>query len=141
MKVMPSVLGQIGQNVADNLFEIGKSAIAGTAKVATDIAGETIEQITSAPSVATTQMTDKPTGESIEIKEKRKERDRQRLQAVQSELAQYRAHLEQINRKMAEEKAEESQQKKVSKERARESWLGKMINRSQTTTEKGRLQE
>jgi len=53
MKVMPGVIGQIGQNVADNLFEIGQSAVKGTVGAVADIAHETVEQISVAPGAAT----------------------------------------------------------------------------------------
>lgn len=133
MKVMPSVLGQIGNDVAGNLFEIGKSAVKGTA--------DAFEQIVSAPGTATAQMVNKPEEETDEIKERRKAAERQRLEAVKQELEQYRTHREQIDRQIEEEKATEGKQKEIGEKKAHESWVSKMINRSQTTTERGRLSE
>lgn len=128
---MPNVLGGVGQNVVDNLFEIGKSAITGTAKAATDIVSETIEQVTSAPSSATTQATDKPTGEAEGDKKRKKAEEKQRFEAVMGELAQYRAHMEQVNRKMAEEKAAERNERenKIFEKRKKDSFTQAMLKK------------
>ena len=142
MKVMPGVLGQIGQNVADNLFEIGKSAVAGTAKAVGDIAGESIEQITSAPGQATSQIADSPTrSESAAKKGEREAVDRQRFNEVRAELAQYVQRKQQLDQRIEQDKAQETQQKKVVEKQKRDSWVSRIINRSQTNTEKGRMQE
>jgi len=144
MKVMPGVIGQIGQNVADNLFEIGQSAVKGTVGAVADIAHETVEQISVAPGAAT--QTNKPQAEMAndQQKEARKAEERRRFQEVEAELAQYVQRKQSLDKKVAEEKAAENQQAKqedfVTKKK-RDNWVNRIINRSQTSTEKGRMME
>jgi hypothetical protein len=145
MKVMPSVLGQVAQDVAENLYEVGKSAVKSTVKVVTDVAGESVEQITSAPVPATAQQPEKPAVSNNQSNvEMRKRAEMERLNEVKSELAQYIARKQQLDQKIAEEKAAESQQnkqKEIVEKRKKESIINRIINRAQTNTEKGRLQE
>jgi len=145
MKVMPSVLGQVGQNVADNLFEIGQSAVKSTVKAATDIAGESIEQITAAPASATTPKMEKPaTPNTPSPIDNKKMAEKQRFNEVKAELAQYIQRKQQLDQKIAEEKAAENQQAKQKEyvdKRKKDSIINRIINRAQTNTEKGRLQE
>lgn len=142
---MPSVLGQVAQDVAENLYEVGKSAVKSTVKVVTDVAGESVEQITSAPVPATAQQPEKPAVSNNQSNvEMRKRAEMERLNEVKSELAQYIARKQQLDQKIAEEKAAESQQnkqKEIVEKRKKESIINRIINRAQTNTEKGRLQE
>ncbi|HOX95834.1 MAG TPA: hypothetical protein PLI45_00415 [Candidatus Woesebacteria bacterium] len=139
---MPSVLGQVGQSVADNLFEIGQSAVKGTVKAAKDIAGESIEQITSAPVQATAPVVEKPASIASQTgDESKKRQERQRLEEVKAELAQFIQRKQQLDQRIEQEKTEEVQQEKVLEQRKKQSWVSRVINRSQTNTERGRLQE
>jgi hypothetical protein len=144
MKVMPSVLGQVGQNVADSLFEIGKSAVKGTVGAVADIASGTVEQISATPGTITTQNVPVKEGNTAGDLESKKLLEKQRFEAVKGELALYIERKKQLDQKIAEEKAAESQQvkqKEVAEKREHDSWVSKVINRSQTTTEKGRMTE
>lgn len=142
---MPNVLGQMAQDVAENLYEVGKSAVKGTVKVVADVASESIEQITTAPASATTPVPEKPSTptESGNI-ETRKRAELERFNEVKAELAQYIERKQQLDQKIAQEKMEEEQgksQKKAMEKGKRDNWVSRIINRSQTNTEKGRLQE
>jgi len=146
MKVMPGVLGQVGQSVADNLFEIGKSAVKGTAGAVADIASESIEQITMGASTqATNQLVDKAGGNSsVAFNEQRKAAERQRFDEVRAELATFIQRKQELDRKIAEENKLQSQQEKQEKyieKKKKDSWVNILINRSQTNTEKGRMSE
>lgn len=142
---MPSVLGQVGGDVADDLFEIGNSVVAGTAKAMTDIASETIEQVTSTPNQVAAQVADKPaSGEVADGDEKKKMAERQRYEQVKAELNTFAQRKRELDKKIAEEKVAENQQvkqKDALEKKKRDSWVSRVINRSQTTTEKGRLSE
>ena len=64
-------LSGIGKQVGSDLFEIGKSAVKGTAKVLGDTISDSIEQIISAP-VGVTGTEDK------ELKKRREEQEKQK---------------------------------------------------------------
>lgn len=141
MEVMPS----IAKSVADNLFEIGVSAVKGTANAAVDIATETIEQVTSAPGSAVPAK-DKGQPQDIQNRqrEEKKALERRQFNEVKGELEQYIQRKRQLDQKIAQEQAEQKQQAKQEsafKKQKRESWVNKLINRSQTTTEKGKMVE
>ena len=112
MKVMPGSSGSIGQNVADNLFELGQSAVKATAGAAVDIAQESIEQIATTP--GTVAQTNKPQAESSNKQQTETKRamERNRFEAVKAELAQYIQRKQALDKKIAEEKAAENQQAK-----------------------------
>jgi hypothetical protein len=145
MKVMPGVLGQVGQNVADNLFEIGKSAVKGTVGAAADIATGSVEQITGSPKQSVTPTADANTdGEDRRTSVNRKAEDNKRFQEVRTELARYTQRKKELDRKIAEEKMAESQQEKHEdfvEKKKRDNWVNRIINRSQTGTERGRSTE
>jgi len=146
MKVMPSAIGQIGQNVADNIFEIGQSAVKATGKALTDVVGETIEQVTTAPSQAAPKAKsgEQGGGMTAQQKEEKKAAEKRRFEEVKADLASYIQRKQAQDQQIAKEKAEEQQQteqKKVVEKKERESWVSRMINRSQTGTEKGRSSE
>jgi len=148
MKIMPSVLNQVGQNIADNLFEIGQSTVKGTVGAITDIAKDSIEQIASGSS---NQNTDKNSDEkaqkdrtTISLAEQRKMAEKRRCEEVRGELARYVQYKKEQERKIAEEKNAESnksKQENIFQKEKHDSWVSKIINRSQTTTEKGRIVE
>ncbi len=146
MKVMPGVLGQVGQSVADNLFEIGQSAVKGTVGAVADIAHESIEQISSSPS-SVVPTTDKEQNKGVErnrVWREMKEAEKRRFEQVKDELSRYIQRKRVLDQKIAEEKMMEKQQeteKVEQKKMEQESWVKRIINRSQTTTEKGRIAE
>lgn len=143
---MPGVVSQIGQNVADNLFEIGKSAVKGTVGAVTDIASETIEEVINASGQTGTtggKMPEKAKSTAEEDKEREAAR-RRRLEEVRRDLTNFTERKKQLDAKIAEEKEAEKQQKEQKeavKTQERDSWIKKMINRAQTSTEKGRMAE
>jgi hypothetical protein len=138
--LMPTVVS----DVANNLFEIGKGVVAGTAGAVADIALGTVEQITPSPSSTTTQNTPKTENSELGDSESKKLMEKQRFEAVKGELALYIKRKKQLDQKIAQEKAMESrqvEQKDALNKKEHESWVSKVINRSQTTTERGRLAE
>ncbi len=141
MKVMPS----IAKSVADNLFELGQGVVKGTANAAADIASETIEQVVNTPGSAVPAKDKGQTQDQIaRQREERKALERRQFSEVKGELEQYMQRKRQLDQKIAQEKAEEKQQERQEgavKKQKRESWVSKLINRSQTTTEKGKLVE
>lgn len=145
MKVMPGVLGQVGQSVADNLFEIGQSAVKGTVGAVADIAHESVEQISLSPVPVGT--TDKEQNKGVERKRglgEMKEAEKRRFEQVKDELARYIQRKKILDQKIAEEKMMEKRQETENNEQKKmeqESWVKRIINRSQTTTEKGRTTE
>lgn len=142
---MPSVLGQVGQNVASDLFEIGKSAVKGTASVVPDVVHESIEQIAgSGPLGAVNSSLGQGEVAKKEQTEKTKREETRRLEEVKRELATFIERKKQLDKKIAEENASEGQRERraeVQRKQERESWVKKLINRSQTGTERGRLTE
>lgn len=133
-----SALGGIGQQVAGDLFELGKSAVKSTAKVLTDTAGDSIEQILTAPSNLGSKETDKQsapqkqedTKEYKEIAKKREEK--QRYQSVKAELDEYIQRKKQLDVQIAQEKSQEEQQKKQEKnyeKQKKESFLQGLMKR------------
>ena len=147
MKVMPDVLGQVGQNVADNLFEIGQSAVKGTVGAVVDIAHESIEQISSSRGQAVQATEDKEQNKGAErnrVGGEMKEMEKRRFEQVKDELSRYIQRKRVLDQKIAEEKMMEKRQeneKSNRKKMEQESWIKRIINRSQTTTEKGRIVE
>jgi len=148
MKIMPSVLNQVGQNIADNLFEIGQSTVKGTVGAITDIAKDSIEQIASGSS---NQNTDKNSDEkaqkdrtTISLAEQRKLAEKRRFEEVRGELARYVQYKKEQDRRIIEEKSVvdgQLRQKEEIEKKEKDNWLKRMINRSQTSTEKGKLVE
>ena len=133
-----SALGGIGQQVAGDLFELGKSAVKSTAKVVTDTVGDSIEQILSAPTGLTSKEANKSaapqrqedTKEYKEVAKKREEK--QRYQSVKSELDEYVQRKKQQDAQIAQEKAQEEQQKKQEKsyeKQKKESFLQGLMKR------------
>lgn len=130
----------MAQDVANNLFEIGQSAVKGTAGAVADIAHETIEQVGVTPAGA---VQSKPQTEQVveQEKEQRKIAAKSRLEEVRSELAQFSERKLKLDTQIKNEEAAKEQQGKAIEQKKKDSWVNKMINRSQTTTEKGRMME
>lgn len=139
MKVMPGVLGQVGQSVANNLFEVGQGVVKGTAGAMADIASGSIEQLTATPVSAAPMVRENKPPEAMSPADARKAAEKKRFNEVRAELAQYVQRRAEMDQKIAEE--QQAKQEEFVQKKKKESWLNKIINRSQTTTEKGRLQE
>ncbi len=134
---MPTALGGIGQQVADNLFELGKSAARATADAGKKIAETTIEQISGAPSGVGAQQSDKKPEPSQAQREQeaavKKQKERQQYERVKAELEQYRARKRQQDEQIAREKANEKQQedqKKAVEKQEKESFVQKLLKRA-----------
>lgn len=138
---MSSVLSQVGQNVADNLFEIGQSAVVGTAKALSDIGGETIEQVVSVSTSNNSDIDNKERPLQNSNVEEKKKADMARFQEVKTEIEQYIQRKRALDQKIAEETQAEKQQSGLIEKKKKDSWVNKMINRAQTGTEKGKMSE
>ena len=148
MRTMSGMVGQIGQNVADNLFELGKGTVKATAQAVKDIAGESIEQISGGPKGASAQTQagggEKTATVSQKEKEEKRAMEARRFNEVKAELERYMQWKKQKDAKVAEEEARANQEKQretAVKKQEKESWIKKIINRAQTGTEKGRMSE
>ena len=127
----------IGQQVADNLFELGKSAVKATADAGKKIAEGTYEQISSAPSGTGMKPGDQKTEQTDPQKEQekaiRKQKEKQRYEQVKAELEQYRQRKMQQDQQIAREKAAEEQrdqQKEAAEEQEKESFVQKLLHRT-----------
>lgn len=130
-------MGGIGQQVADNLFELGKSTAKSVAKTGTDLAQTTIEQIMGAPSGVGTPQTDKPKEPTDMDRERRKaeakQKDVQQYNKVKSELDQYRQRKQQQDQQIAQEKAQEervNQQKGAQEKQKKESFVQSLLRKA-----------
>ncbi len=132
-----SGLSGIGKQVGSDLFEIGKSAVKGTAKVLGDTLTDSIEQIISAPTGVSGT-------ENKELKKRREEQDKQRkevekkqkesrqFQEVRGQLQEYIQHKKQVDAQKAQEKAQqeqESKQKDSYEKQKKESFLKQLMKR------------
>ena len=128
--MMSSALGQIGQNVADNLFEIGQGAVKGTVGVVADVASESIEQVMTAPSQANAQSTNKPENTGSNNQEKKAAENR-RFQEVREELSLYLQRRRQLDQKIAQENAmkKEESDKKVFEKKKKDSFTASMLKK------------
>lgn len=133
---MPAPLGGIGQQVADNLFELGKSTVQSAAKVGGDIVKGSIEQLTGAPSGVGAPQANKPKDQAEVDHERQKEiarqKDKERYQQVVAELEQYRQRRKQLDAQIAQEKnqeAQQKQQKETVEKQEKESFVQKMLKK------------
>ena len=133
-----SAMGGIGQQVAGDLFELGKGVVKGAAKAVTDIATDSIEQILSAPAGAVNKEPQKSTANTGEDDKKdqqtllKKRQEKRRFDEVRSELTEYIQRKKQQDTQIAQEKAQEEQQKKQEKnyeKQKKESFLQGLMKR------------
>lgn len=129
-------MGGIGQQVADNLFELGKSTVKSATDAGKQIAETTIEQITGAPSGTGAPPTDKTPEKSQAQKEQeaavKKQKEAQRYNQVKAELEQYRQRKQQLDQQIAAEKAQQEkqqQQKQAVEKREKESFVQGLMKR------------
>lgn len=143
MKVMPGVIGQIGQSVADNLYEIGQSAVKATTDVVPGLVKTTVEQIGGYP-VGVSAANSNEDKQNGAVADQRSEFEKRRFDEVRAELETYIRRKKELDAKIAEEKKMEEGQKNqenIAKKQERESWAKRIINRAATTTERGRMAE
>jgi hypothetical protein len=136
---MPAPLGGIGQQVADNLFELGKSTVQSAVKVGGDVVKDSIEQITGAPGRQSSQPAERPTTQPDSVtggvdreKEATRAAAKRRYEQVKAELEQYRQRRAQQDKQIALEnnqQEQENQQKKVAEKQEKESFVQKMLRK------------
>ena len=126
----------IGQQVVDNLFELGKSTVKSAADAGKQIVETTIEQITGAPSGAGSPQADKSSEQGKIDRERKaaesKQKDQQRYEQVKGELEQYRQRRQQLDQQIAREKAQqdqEKQQKEAVEKREKESFVQSLLKK------------
>ncbi len=131
-----SALGGVGQQVAGDIFELGKSVVKGTAKALGDTVTETIEQVMSAPTGVTgLDKKEKKPGqdrEKAEKEAKKRQEEKRQFQEVKGELAEYIQRKKQLDAQIAQEKAQEEQetkQKKSYEKQKKESFLQQLMRR------------
>ncbi len=135
MVLMPAPLGGIGQQVVDNLFELGKSSVQSAVKAGGDIVGETIEQITGAPSGVGAPPADKvqePQNQITQEKAVKEQKDKQRYNQVLGELEQYRQRKQQLDAQIALEnnqKEQEKAQKEAGEKQKKESFVQSLLKK------------
>lgn len=132
-----SALGGIGQQVAGDLFELGKSVVKSTVKVVGDTATDSIEQILGAPvgignNEKANSKTERPDrNKENEVLIKRREEKKQ-FNEVRSQLAEYVERKKQQDAQIARERAEQKQvadQKRGYEKQKKESFLQQLMSK------------
>ena len=134
---MPGNLGGIGQQVADNVFELGQSVASGVAKAGVDIARDTIETVTGSQGGASQQGGDKSveSGQSAAKQQQaaqKKQEEKKQYEFVKNEMATYIQRKEQQNAQIAREKAQEAKQhddKEVFEKRKKDSFVQSLMKK------------
>ncbi|KKT54671.1 MAG: hypothetical protein UX08_C0011G0003 [Candidatus Collierbacteria bacterium GW2011_GWB1_45_35] len=129
-------MGGIGQQVADNLFELGQSTVKAATQAGGDIVSGTLEQLTGAPSGVGADPADKSKdlGERDLEQQKimAKQKDNQRYQQVKAELDQYRQRRQELDAQIARERnqqEQEKQQKEVGARQKKESFVQSLLKK------------
>jgi hypothetical protein len=133
---MPAPLGGIGQQVADNLFELGQSTVKAAANAGSDIVKNSFEQITGAPSGVGAPQADKPKDQGQIDRDRQKEMDKQedkrRYNQVLQELDQFRQRKKQQDSQIAQERNQqdqEKQQKDAVEKQEKDSFVKRMLQK------------
>ncbi len=132
-----SALGGIGQQVAGDIFEVGKSAVKGTAKVLGDTVADSIEQIITAPTGVVKAADEKIRKQNEEkesqVKEvQKKQAERRQFQEIKNRLEEYIQHKKQTEAQQEQERAQqehEDNQKKVYEKQKKDSFLKQLMKR------------
>lgn len=131
-----SAMGGIGQQVAGDLFELGKSVAKNTVKAVADISSDTMEQILKSPSgllPLDTKEVGVEQGMSQNQREiQKKNEEKRRLNEVKSQLNEYIERRKVMDEQIAKEKAQEKQQtdhKKAVEKQEKETFLQKLMSR------------
>jgi len=129
-------VGQVISDVKTDLGELMSSVAGGVAKASTDVAKETIEQVSGAPSQASTQQLGGGTSEQGQAKTDpsavKRQEETKRFNEVKNELVQYIQRKKQLDAQIAQEKSQEEQQKKqegVFKKQEKESYAQQLIRK------------
>ena len=130
-------LAQIAQQVADDSIEIVRDTASSAVKASADIAKGTIEQVSVAPSQVKADEGDKEAEadkrKREEVSQQKEAERKQRLEAVRSELSAYTERKRRLDVRIAQEKAQEQQQKKQAEgveKQKRENWLSQLMKRT-----------
>ncbi|NCP47099.1 hypothetical protein AUJ42_00565 [Candidatus Collierbacteria bacterium CG1_02_44_10] len=133
---MPAPMGGIGQQVADNLFELGKSTVKSAGDAGKKLVEGTIEQIMGAPSGTGSPQSDKSPepnqAQKAQEKTIKEQKDKQRYNQVLGELEQYRQRKQQQDSQIAREKAQqdqEKQQKDAGEKQKKESFVQSLLKK------------
>lgn len=138
MIVMAGNFGGVGQQVVDNIFELGQSAVKGVAKASVDIVKDTIETVTTAPSsVAAQQSGDRraETGQSSATSQQaaqKKQEEKRQYDLVKNEIATFVQRKKQQDEQIAREREQESQEKKQKEsfeKRKKDSFVQQLMNK------------
>ncbi len=130
-----SALGGIGQQVAGDIFELGKSIVKGTAKAAGDIVGDTLETALRTPLGAIDKPNDSKNLEQGKIDSNRvaiqkRQNEKKQFEEVREELAEYTQRKKQQEAQIFREKNQEEQeykQKEDYEKQKKESFLQKLM--------------
>jgi len=117
-------MGGIGQQVADNLFELGKSTVQSAVKAGGDIVSGTLERLTGAPGGVGPSQDGGPRDQdemdsAMKVAEN-KQKDSQRYQQVKAELDQYRRRRQELDAQIARERNQQEQEKQQKEAGARQ---------------------
>lgn len=135
---MPGTFGGISQQVTDNIFELGQSAVKGVVKACEDLTKDTIETILAAPGSVTGQQSGDKSAETGQSSAKqqqaaaKKQAEKRQYEAVKNEMATYIQRKQQQNEQIARETADETQQKndkEVMEKRKKESFVQQLMQR------------
>ncbi len=111
--IIMSAMGGIGQQVVGDLFELGKGAVKGTVKAATDITTDSIEQLLSAPAgLIKSDMGDNKIKQQENTEQKmalKRREEKKQFNEVKQELAEYIERKKQQEAQIARERAEQKQ--------------------------------
>lgn len=128
-------MGGVGQQIASDVFELGKSVVKGVVKAAGDIATdpvETLMQGSGANANANSDGKKHESGKSDQNQQQvlKKQAERKRFQEVRDELQSYIQHKKQIDAQVSQEKQQEemqTKQKKAVERQEKESFLQQLM--------------
>ncbi len=132
-----SALGGIGQQVAGDLFELGKGVAKATSKVVSDVTTDSIEQILGAPSGFGSKENKsggpaQPEQNKEEKQILKKREEKKQFNEVRSQLAEFIERKKQQDAQIAQERAQQKQvddQKKGIEKQKKESFLQQLMSR------------
>jgi hypothetical protein len=130
-----SALGGIGQQVAGDLFELGKGAVKGTVKAVSDITTDSIEQLLGSPNGMSPQDSGKINKQS-EIPDQKvmlkKREEKKQFQEVKARLAEYIERKKQQDNQILQEQAQQKQvdeRNKYVEKQKKETFLQQLMNK------------
>lgn len=131
-----SALGGIGQQVAGDIFELGKSVVKGTVKAVGNITSQTIETAITAPAgmvPGVDKTNDQKGNQNQDQKESQKrQKEKKQFEEVRGELAEYTQRKKQLDAQIAQEKNQEEQehkQKENYEKQKKDSFLKQLMKR------------